>query len=466
MSGALVAGLDVGTTRVKLRVYDESYNVVYSRDERSPLVIDGPRAVHDAEKLYSIVRDLASEAVNRGVKCLGIATYRGSLVVWDRTGQPLYGVATWMDRRSEEGYSRLPILARILSRAPVIGGALKPEAPIVRLAVALREDPSLARMLSRGDALAWNVDAYLVYRLTGRHASDASNSALTGLIHPGTLEPMWFLARILRIPRFRVPDILGHDELAGEFRGAEVGAPIGDQQASSHALGCMERGCLRITLGTGLFLDYSTGGELVMRAGQGFIPVILEYSRDRRVYGVEIYASGVGTAVERLVEESLDGDYGMLSAGLEPQGRPPLVNLLPWGLRRPRIPGSGRVQLARGDPRSIAAGIAHSLAAVVGYHYREMERSIGRPSRVVLTGGLSRAPGVPELIASYIGRPLEVYPDPGSAALGAALIAARACGLRLGSPSPAMRVAEPDPDLVLIELEAVVELARERGGGP
>jgi len=456
---AMVAGIDVGTTRVKLRVYDQGYNVLYKRDDAAPLRIDGPVAEHDPEKLYGVVRGFVDEAVNRGVKCLGLTVYRGSLVVWRRDGKPLYGVATWMDRRSEIGYRGLPLAARLLSRLPGVGSALKPEAPIVRLAVAIREEPRLAGMLEKGEALAWNVDSYLIYRLISRHVSDATISTLTGLIHPGSLKPMRILAKTLGLPRFEVPEILPHDEASGEYRGAVVGPPIGDQQAASHALGCVEEGCLRITIGTGLFLDYVTGGSLRLRPGEGFIPVVIGHDSSGLTYGAEIYAAGVGTAVDAVVSTFLGGRYDLLEEALYYTGRPPIVHLLPWGLRRPRTRGAPPMIEARGSPRDIAAGVAHSLAAVVALHYRAVEESLGRPHRITLTGGLSRAPGIAKLIASYIGRSIEVSQDPDASALGAAVVAAKACGIGAAEPRLGVGVIGPDPDLVLVEPEEIAELA-------
>ncbi len=56
----------------------------------------GYKAEHDPVEVASVVRSLLDKAVDMGSSAIGIATNRGSMVVWKRdTGEPVTGIITW-----------------------------------------------------------------------------------------------------------------------------------------------------------------------------------------------------------------------------------------------------------------------------------------------------------------------------------------------------------------------------------
>ncbi|WP_243679352.1 FGGY family carbohydrate kinase [Vulcanisaeta distributa] len=92
--------IDVGTTNVKLIIYDEELNQRYSETVNVPMTFPGNyRVEQDANALRSAFNHLISTARDKGVKYLGISTYRASILAWDRSGNPLVNIITWLDRR-------------------------------------------------------------------------------------------------------------------------------------------------------------------------------------------------------------------------------------------------------------------------------------------------------------------------------------------------------------------------------
>jgi len=447
--GGVVAGIDVGTTKIELDVYDEAGSLVLRSTRANKTLSDGLRAEQDPKALLSSVKGLLDEARKAGARCVGIAAYRGSLVVWSREGSPVTNIITWMDLRPYKLWGRLPLGLRLASRLPRIGQALSPESMAVRLAVLLAEDPSLARGLAEGSLMAWNIDAYIAYNLTGSYAADSSTAALTGLIHPATLKPINLVFAAARLPRLRIPRLLPHEGLdpLPLKGGGELGSLVGDQQAASVALDCLESGCLKIAMGTGLFLDYPTGDRLLLSPGKGLLPLILLRGRNRVIYGVEAYLPGLGKFVEWFVNSLLNGSYEAIDAGIaESSGRPPLVLPFMWGSRLPRLRGglAGILGLAphhgRGD---LAAGLAHSIAALTSLLERSLAGILGEPRSIIVTGGLTRLRRLLELVATYLERPIYLARTPGSAsALGAAMLAARNCGVQF---NPNVEVVRVDP---------------------
>ncbi len=300
----------------------------------------GYKAEHDPVEVASVVRSLLDKAVDMGSSAIGIATYRGSMVVWKRdTGEPVTGIITWMDRRGECAWHRPPLRARLASRIPGIGQAFTPESPMVKLAVTVAGDRGLRRALADGRALAWNVDAYIAHRLLGRYVFSADNAALTGLIDPRSLEPFTPVLGILGLPRIQVPEIVTHDEILGEWRGVPVAVLAADQQAALWGSDALRGGCWKITLGTGFFADAPTGERILFRVGEGLVPIVAYASSESLLYGLEAYAPSLGTVTQWIIEELAGSDYSLL----DPFKWDGAVVVAPyaWSLRTPkRLRGS------------------------------------------------------------------------------------------------------------------------------
>ena len=106
----LYAGIDLGTTRAKLVVYDDGFNPVYYAARPSPLETGPGRATHDPQRLLQLVHELAAQAGKRGARALGIALYRASPLAWTPPRDPLTPVILWMDwERRLEAVERLPV---------------------------------------------------------------------------------------------------------------------------------------------------------------------------------------------------------------------------------------------------------------------------------------------------------------------------------------------------------------------
>ncbi len=430
MTGDLIAGLDVGTTNVKLYVYEpKTWKIVYRETVQSPRIIskDGETR-HDAEKLYEIVRHLYNRARDKGAKCLGLSTYRGSLVLWrSRDGKPVSEVITWMDTSSYKYYEEnLPLLARIFSKLPKIGSAIQPESFIVKLADLLHKHSEFREQLESGELYAWNIDAYLAHRLFGEYVTDPSIAGLTGLYHPKDMSELWIIAKSLNLPRFNLPRIAYHDEMISE----DLAVIMGDQQSAMHGLKCYEN-CVKITLGTGAFIDMPTGSDLLMGKGRGLVPLVVYWSKNKRMYGIESYVPGLGEAVSRIVNGLLGGDYSKLDTATEDPAR---ILLYAWGVRYPRLPpGPITIKFDRNhvSPDSIGAGLVEAVVEAVVFHLGLVLNAYRLPDKIVLTGGLTRSRRIVETLrkeikgAFKINEVVLVESNPSSK--GVALLASEIC---------------------------------------
>ncbi len=426
----IFAAVDLGTTTAKLVLFDEGLRRLKRLVVRLTLRKSGYMAEHDSVEVASVVRNLLDKAVDMGASAVGIATYRASVVVWRAdTGEPLTGIVTWMDRRGECAWHMLPLKARLAARIPGIGQAFTPESPMVKLAVTVASNRGLRKALAEGKALAWNVDAYIAHRLLGRYASSPDNAALTGLIDPRNLEPFTPVLRILGLPQILIPEIVTHDEVVGEWRGVPVAVLAADQQAALWGVGCLERGCWKVTLGTGFFADAPTGEKIYFRVGGGLIPIIAYASSDKVLHGLEAYAPGLGTVTQWIIEELAGSDYSLL----DPFKWDGSIVVAPyaWSLRTPKrlrgswvVAGSGSITRER-----IAAALAASIASSAVGLVEALAGKLGKPRELVVGGGLSRVTTLAEAIAGSLpGVDVKVSPDGDDTARGVAFMAARNAG--------------------------------------
>ncbi|MEB3861856.1 MAG: hypothetical protein GSR84_06515, partial [Desulfurococcales archaeon] len=338
-----LCSIDVGTSGARLSVYREDLALESRLESRLGLRLHGGRVEQDPLELLRVFRELVGKASRLGCKVLGVSLYRGSVLAWSR-GRPLSGIVTWMDSRGVEEYYRLPPHVRLASILPGVGKAIKPGSP----ALAMR---SLAR--SHPGARVWSLDAFLAEALTGEFISDPGQATLTGLYNPYTLKPLTIVQRLLGL-RLEVPQLAYHDEPLTSIEGVQIGPLAPDQQAASIGLGCLRPGCIRATLGTGMFISAALEGRPPLATGS-LVPLVNLATRGERMYGVEGFAAGVGMVYEAFAKV-LGGFKEIEEKARKAREASPVVPVLA-GLRTPYMP------LLRGAVLGVAPGFTgESLA--------------------------------------------------------------------------------------------------------
>jgi len=442
--------IDVGTTGVKLALYDERLSRIHY--ERVSVGFERTAAGYveqDAAKLAEVVKGFARRAKSLGAKKLGVCTYRASVLAWSREGVPLTSVVTWIDGRGREVVERLPGYAKLLKGVSgALAQILSPDSPAVLMRWILDHVEGLREKVERGEAYLWTVDSYVAYALTGRFCSDATNAALTGLIHPKSLEEIDAVFSLLKLPR-RTPEIVDNVVDAGSFEGLDVSVLIADQQAASVAVGALREGAVESVHGTGSFVEQCTG-RFVM-AGGGLVPLIILSLDRRRVYGVEGFVRTTGSIVEWLREAGFFSSYEEMEALASKAGRGALVVPAFGGFRCPRAPSvRGLIcGLSLGTGRGeVVAGVAWGVALHVAYILREIRRRVGAPREPLwASGGYSRSDFFLQTLADATGLRVARPPDVESSCAGVAKLLALADGRisrrELEEPPPPGKVFEP-----------------------
>ncbi len=401
------ACVDVGTTRIKLSLYDSELKRGYSESLAVPV---GPDGYQDAEELFRVVRHLVARAKELGASSFGLATYRASTVAWDREGKPLTPIVTWTSRSTVDLYRRLPALLRLLGRVPPLDLVISPYSPILKFLRLKELNPDLGE-----EGMQWTVDAYLAYRLTGRFVSDATNATLTGVIDPRSMKEIGIVKSLFKL-RMETPEIVENAEHIGSCGGIEMNAMIADQQAASIAEWAVEGGSAKVTNGTGTFVDIPTPG--FARRGD-LIPLVLLKHKGKVWFGVEGYLPTTGRAVDALLSMGVLRNYSDLD--MDGDGGVIFIPALA-GLQVPRIPGAKGViaGLTLGSGRAaVASGLRRSIA----FHVRFVLAQAGERVQVLrANGGLSRSASLLRDISAVTGLPVERHTDLEATSRGLAML--------------------------------------------
>jgi glycerol kinase len=306
--------IDEGTTGTRAVLVDKQSEIVAQAYKEFAQHSPAPdRVEHDPEEIWVATRDVCEQVMDeaRGAghapSAVAIANQRATSVLWDRrTGEPVDRAIVWQDSRTA---SMVDALApewgeKVYERT---GWALSTVYSSLMLAWWFDNDPALRARAERGELAFGTVDSWLVWKLTGgaTHAISASNASVTGSYDLTTNSWYGEWLRELGVPESVYPEV--RDETAqygladeGLFGGdVPVTGVVADQQGALFGQGCFGAGEVKVTHGTGTFLDLNVGEDLVVPKG-GINTLIAWRQGGRTTYGLEGYAAVTGSAVQWL----------------------------------------------------------------------------------------------------------------------------------------------------------------------
>lgn len=442
MTPDLLLGLDQGTTGTTALVIDRDLRVQGRATVPFPQHFPQPGWVeHDPEELWASVLQALTEAT-AGLNparfaALGITNQRETTLVWDPlTGETLHRAIVWQDRRTADHCL-----------------ALKSQEAAIRQATGLPLDPYfsatklawLQRTLQRPLAFG-TMDAWLLHRFTGRHATEPSNASRTQLFE--LQEGAWSttLPGVFGISEVSYPAILPSAGLFGHVRdglplpaGLPITGVLGDQQAALFGQGCFHAGQAKVTYGTGSFVLLNTGSAL-RTSRNGLLSTCAWRLGEETTFALEGGSFMAGALVQWLrdglgiITEA--SDIETLAASVPDAGG---VTLIPAhaGLGAPHWRPEARgtlLGMTRGTTRAHIAraaleGIAHSQVDILD----AMAADLGAPlTELRVDGGASANDLLMQIQADLLGIPLLRPSLVDTTALGAAMVAGLGVGLFLG----------------------------------
>lgn len=440
-----VGALDLGTTGVRCVVYDRAARPVASPYQELPLRYPHPGWVEqDPELMVSAARDVVARALAEArlrpgaLSAIGITNQRETVVVWDRrTGKPLAPAIVWQDRRSAPLCEKLRDEGHEGWVREKTGLPLDPYFSATKLAWLLGGIPGLRERAERGDALVGTVDSWLVWNLTGAHATDPTNASRTLLFDLRRQSWDLELLDLFGVPAPCLAEVRPSLSSFGRWERVPVTAVLGDQQAALFGQGALAPGGAKVTWGTGAFLLLNVGGQVVASRHRLLSTVAYTDGEGRPCYALEGSAFVAGAALQWL----RDG-LGILREAAEAD---PLAASLPGnegvyfvpalsGLGAPHWDPRARgtiVGLTRGTTR---AHLARAALEAIAYQtldlVRAMEADTGQAvGELRVDGGAARSDFLCQFQADILGIPVVRSPDLETTSRGAGLAAGLGAGV-------------------------------------
>lgn len=276
-----VLAVDQSTQGTKAILFDAWGNLVCRTDLLHKQLINEKGWVsHDLIEIYQNTLEVVHNLVEKAgiqkeeIACMGISNQRETSAAWDReTGMPLAPAIVWQCARAEKICERIKnhggMEETIRQRT---GMQLSPYFPAAKYAWLQEHVEAVKRAKKEGKLCLGTMDTWLLFKLTkgNVYATDYSNASRTQLFNIHTLNWDQEICTWFGIDAGMLPVVCdssrqyGTTDLEGYF---EVPIPIcgviGDSQGALFGQGCIEKGMVKATYGTGSSVMMNVGATPV-----------------------------------------------------------------------------------------------------------------------------------------------------------------------------------------------------------
>jgi glycerol kinase len=298
--------IDQGTTSSRSIIFDQNANIQASAQEEYPLIFpdDGWVEINPEHIYRSVVTTLNSLDLS-GIEYAGLTNQRETTVIWDRdTHEPIYNAIVWQDRRTSDYCRSINSEANDALIKNKTGLLLDSYFSATKIKWLLDNVEGARKKATAGKLCFGTIDTYLLYRLSNGkiHKTDITNASRTMLYNINTLEWDRELLDFFDIPESLLPEVLHSDANFGQLsdlNNITVHGILGDQQAALFGQGCLNKGELKSTYGTGCFLMANVGEKPIL-SKDGLLTTIGYSLKGKVSYAIEGSIYSAGTTVQWL----------------------------------------------------------------------------------------------------------------------------------------------------------------------
>lgn len=451
MGKNFVLAMDQGTTSSRSIIFDREGNIRASAAQEFEQIYPRPGWVeHDPEAIWRTQIETARAAIVQAkitadeIAAIGITNQRETTVLWERaTGRPIHNAIVWQCRRTADICDDLKARGLESEFRKKTGLVIDAYFSGTKIKWLLDNVAGARDRAARGEICFGTIDSWLLYRLTGQHATDYSNASRTLIFDIHGLHWDDALLGYLDIPSAVLPAVTPTSGVFGTTTvfGPEipVAALCGDQQSALFGQAAFDVGESKNTYGTGCFALMNTG-EVAVDSNHGLLTTIawglggnVEYALEGSVF--------IGGAVIQWLRDELRlitsaSESEVVAAQVADNGG---VYLVPafvglgaphWDMQARGIitgltRGAGRAHIVRAALESISFQSADVLECM----RKDVSRSI---PELKVDGGASNNSLLMQHQADVLGIPVIRGQIIETTALGAAYLAGLGVGLWTG----------------------------------
>ena len=295
--------IDQGTTSSRAIVFNSKLNAVVDSQKEYKLSYPKDGWVEaDPADILNTVKETVNNVLadNNSITACGITNQRESTVVWSReTGEPIYPVIIWQDRRTHQFCKELIDSGNEKMVRDKTGLVIDPYFSATKIKWILDNVTGARDLAKDGKLMFGTIDSFLIYSLTKEkgHFTDVTNASRTMLFNINSMEWDSDLLDLFDIPLSMMPDVKSCDGNFGTLdldnKHINIKGVIGDQQAALVGQNCFSYGDIKSTYGTGCFLMVNTK-EKIITLDEGLLTTVGYQLNNEINYAIEgsIYSCG------------------------------------------------------------------------------------------------------------------------------------------------------------------------------
>lgn len=269
----LAAGLDIGTTTISAAVWDLTQRCqveFFTLQNKKSSQPGSGRAEQDADEIYEKAKKLLDCILEDypGIQTVGVTGQMHGMLYIDNLGRAVSPFVTWQDQRGEEPYCEGKTYCEKFREQT--GEKIATGYGLLTHFYAMRHQIVPPTAVS-----FCNIADYIVMRLTGRTSPflHSSIAASFGLFDCKEMSFQQELFQRLGESAVHLPEVINTPEICGAYRGVQVSAAIGDNQASF--LGSVDNleECILLNIGTGSQISMIDDGSQCYENGMEVRPL-------------------------------------------------------------------------------------------------------------------------------------------------------------------------------------------------
>jgi len=402
-----VIAIDQGTTSSRAIIFDKAGSIISTGQLEHEQIF--PRAgwvEHDPMEIWNNTREVIGSALAKAnltrhdIAAVGITNQRETAVVWDRTtGIPVYNAIVWQDTRTQPIVDRLAADGGVERFKAKVGLPLATYFSGTKIVWILENVEGARAKAEAGDLMFGTTDSWILWNLTGGledgvHLTDVTNASRTMFMDLETLQWDDEILKAFDVPKSMLPEIRSSSEVYGIASGhsllreTPISGILGDQQAATFGQAAFDQGEAKNTYGTGNFLIFNTGTDIVHSKNGLLTTVGYKLGEGETHYALEGSIAVTGSLVQWLRDNlgiiNTAEEIEALALSVEDNGGAYFVPAFS-GLFAPYWRADARGALV-GLTRYVNKGhIARAALESIAYQTREVLDAVNADSGVPLT---------------------------------------------------------------------------------